>query len=324
MLLWKGANRRNIERTGERAFMLACRKRRKMRAQRTVYRTPIVDGERWRAYDHRPGDIFICTPAKCGTTWMQTIVASLLWPDGDFPGTAMEIGVWFDGLIYDFDEIKARYAAQTHRRYIKTHTPADGIPIFDTAKYIVVGRDGRDAFMSLFNHARHLRADLIARLNAEAVKRGVEPTTKFDGDIHGFFEAWISDAPLMRHIASWWELRDEPNVLFVHFGDLKRDLEREMRRVGAFLEIEVHEASWPEAVARCTFEEMRENSGKVGDFERVFEGGAKSFLFKGTNGRWREVLTEAELYRYHRRVEELLSPEAARWLEHGAPMRIPR
>lgn len=248
---------------------------------------------------------------------MQTIVASLLWPDGDSPGTAMETGPWFDGLIYDFEEIKARLSSQTHRRYMKTHTSADGIPIFDTASYVVVGRDGRDAFMSFFNHMTHMRADLRARLSAEAIKQGVEPLMEFDGDVHGFFEAWISDAPLMRHIASWWELRDEPNVLLVHFGDLKRDLEGEMRRVAAFLGIEVPESEWPIVVRRCTFEGMRGNSAKVGDFERVFEGGAESFLFKGTNGRWREVLTEEELHRYQRRGEEFLPPEAARWLERG-------
>ncbi len=35
--------------------------------------------------------------------------------------------------------------AQTHRRFMKSHTAADGIPFFDDAKYIVVGRDGLDA-----------------------------------------------------------------------------------------------------------------------------------------------------------------------------------
>ena len=60
----------------------------------------------------------------------------------------METGPWFDGLlIYDFAELSARPEAQSHRRNIKTHTPADGIPIVDTASYIVVARDGRDAFV---------------------------------------------------------------------------------------------------------------------------------------------------------------------------------
>ncbi len=53
-----------------------------MRPQQKIYRSAIIDSSRWAAYNHRPGDILVCAPPKCGTTWMQTIVASLLWPDG--------------------------------------------------------------------------------------------------------------------------------------------------------------------------------------------------------------------------------------------------
>jgi aryl sulfotransferase len=249
---------------------------------------------------------------------METIVASLLWPDGNFPGAVIEMGPWFDGRIFDFDELSARLEAQTHRRYIKTHTPADGIPIFNTASYIVVARDGRDAFVSFVNHLKHLRDDLIERLNAEAMAQGIDPVMKFRGDIHRFFDNWITDAPPLRHLASWWDLRGEPNVLFVHYNDLQADLDGEMRRVAAFLNIDIPAARWSGVVERCTFERMREDADKVGDFQRVFEGGAESFFFKGTNGRWREVLTEGELQRYQDRVEELLAPEAAHWLEHGS------
>ncbi len=51
-----------------------------------VYRNAVMDNARWTGFEPRPDDIFVCTPSKCGTTWMQTIVASLLWPDGNFPG----------------------------------------------------------------------------------------------------------------------------------------------------------------------------------------------------------------------------------------------
>jgi aryl sulfotransferase len=104
----------------------------------------------------------------------------------------------------------------------------------------------------------------------------------------------------------------------VHYNDLLADLDGEMRRITGFLDIDIPEALWPGVVERCTFERMREEAENIGDFQRLFEGGAESFLFKGTNGRWREVLTEGELQRYQDRVQELLSPEAAHWLEHGS------
>jgi aryl sulfotransferase len=288
-----------------------------MRSQQRIYKSAVTDSTRWAAYNHRPGDIFVCTPPKCGTTWMQTIVASLLWPDGNFPGQVIELGPWFDGLIVDFDEVCARLQAQTHRRSIKTHTPADGIPIYDTASYIVVARDGRDAFMSYANHMTHLRAELRNRLNAQAAAQAIEPLMEWRGNIHEFFDRWIAAALTMQHIATWWNLRSHPNVLLVHYNDLKADLDQEMRRVAAFLNMDIPIALWPEVVERCTFEGMRAGVEKVGDFDRKFVGGAQSFLFRGTNGRWRGVLSDSELERYQQRVDELLPPEAAHWLEHG-------
>jgi aryl sulfotransferase len=92
-----------------------------------------------------------------------------------------------------------------------------------------------------------------------------------------------------------------------------------MRRVAGFLDIDdIPEALWAGVVERCTFERMRQEAGRIGDFQRIFEGGAQSFLYKGANGRWRGMLTEGELQSYQDRVKELLSPEAAHWLEHGS------
>jgi aryl sulfotransferase len=103
----------------------------------------------------------------------------------------------------------------------------------------------------------------------------------------------------------------------VHYNDLKADLSGEMRRVAAFIGAEVPEASWPETVDRCTFERMREGEVRLGAVDMVFKGGLKTFVFKGTNGRWRDVLTADELAAYRRRVAETLPLDAAAWMEHG-------
>jgi len=69
---------------------------------------------------------------------------------------------------------------------------------------------------------------------------------------------------------------------------------------------------------------MQARSAEIGDFQRFFDGGAKSFLFKGTNGRWRDVLTPDELAAYASRLAEVLPPAAARWLEGGRHAADPR
>jgi aryl sulfotransferase len=280
---------------------------------RRLYRTAVSDNRRWDDFKHRPGDIFVCTPPKCGTTWTQAIVASLLWPDGRAPGAVMTLAPWLEAEFYDWREIRARLEAQTHRRSIKTHTPANGIPIFPDARYIFVGRDGRDVFMSFCHHREVFKSDVRESLNARALADGVPPMPAWDGDVHGFFRGWLEEASLLHHVATFWPHRDDTNFLFLHYADLKAELAGEMRRVAEFLELEPPESLWPAVVERCTFEAMRARPAEIGPFAS-FEGGAQSFLFKGTNGRWRDVLDPEELAAYARRVAEILPPDAAEWL----------
>jgi aryl sulfotransferase len=282
------------------------------------YRTAVFDNRRWERFTHRPGDIFVCTPPKCGTTWTQTIVASLLWPDGNPPDTVMNLSPWLDAEFYPLEQMLAGLERQKHRRFIKTHTPADGIPIWDDASYVFVARDGRDAFMSMCHHLEVFKNDVRDALNRRAaLQDGVPPMPGWNGDVHGFFATWLKDLTLVAHVATFWKLRARPNVLLVHYNDLKRDLGAEMRRIADFLRISIPAAKWPAVVERCTFESMKARGEKeIGAFP-VFEGGVQSFLFKGTNGRWRDVLTETELEAYRKRVAEILPADAARWLENG-------
>ena len=124
--------------------------------QRRIYKNGYTDGTRWDRFRHRPGDIVVATPAKCGTTWMQTIVASLLFPDGPVPGPVVVISPWLDGRLVPIEAVAGLLEAQTHRRFVKTHTPADGVPSWPTASYVVVLRDGTQ-LPTTGDHGRRLR-----------------------------------------------------------------------------------------------------------------------------------------------------------------------
>jgi Sulfotransferase domain. len=286
--------------------------------ERAVIQTAVMDSTRWDRFMHRPGDIFVCTPPKCGTTWTQTIVTSLLWPAGDAPAPVMELAPWWDANFHDVEVLAERLGAQRFRRSIKTHLPVEALPWFDTGYYIAVFRDGRDAFMSFVNHVASFRDDVRERLNAAAVAKGLETMPKYEGDLHGLYARWI-DFPLpLLMLRGWWERRQLPNVLLVHFNDLKTDLDGEMRRIAAFIGAEVDPRHWSDQVGRCTFEAMKHRAAEIGEFERNFVGGGESFLHKGTNGRWRDVLSDDELARYRDAVGKFLTDEMAAWLEHGS------
>jgi aryl sulfotransferase len=51
----------------------------------------------------------------------------------------------------------------------------------------------------------------------------------------------------------------------------------------------------------------------------IWDGGAQTFIHKGTNGRWRGELTAADSARYEAMALERLGPDCARWLAEGGP-----
>ncbi len=91
-----------------------------------------------------------------------------------------------------------------------------------------------------------------------------------------------------------------------------------MRNIATFLDITVPEERWPHVVEACRFETVKKDPEKVvGDMSFGFRGGAQTFINKGTNGRWRDVLTADDLTLYEAAKARVLAPHCATWLERG-------
>jgi aryl sulfotransferase len=124
--------------------------------------------------------------------------------------------------------------------------------------------------------------------------------------------------PFWENVRSWWQLRHLPNVLFVHFSNLRRDMPGEIRRIAAFLEIPINEPSWPAILEYCSFAWMKKNATKSVPLGGAFwDAGAEVFINKGVNGRWTETLTEDESTKYEKLADAELGTECARWLATG-------
>ncbi len=294
-------------------------------------RTWTTDSRRWSAYRPRPGDVVIATPAKTGTTWMQQIVSLLIF-QSPAPRVLGDDSPWLDMRVRPLDEIVARLEAQRHRRYIKSHLPFDALPVYDAVRYIHVGRDGRDVFMSWYNHATSYTRGFLEMVDAAGLADDTlaRPHPRLPQDIHAFFAEWIArdnatalrdDFPAARFFdieKSFWAARHAPNVLNVHYADLKADLDGEMRRISAFLDIPIAEGVWPSLVEAATFAAMKTNGPAILPHAgRAFTGGHERFLFSGENARWRDVLRAAEIAEYEAQVRDGLPPGLARWLERG-------
>jgi aryl sulfotransferase len=128
------------------------------------YTSPDEDSGRWDGFPFRDGDIVISTRSKSGTTWMQMICALLIFRTPDLPAPLSHLSPWLDWLIQPRDEVIARLEVQQHRRFIKTHTPLDGIPLDDRATYIVVARHPLDMAVSLYHQSANLNRSRMAEL----------------------------------------------------------------------------------------------------------------------------------------------------------------
>ena len=316
------------------------------RAPLRAFKDRVRDSKHWERYTPRPGDVVVATFPKVGTTWTQRIVSMLIFQSAA-PVPIVSTHPWVDSRVeIPIEMMIPMLDAQTHRRAVKSHLPFDALPIYDEVKYIHTARGGLDACFAFHNHFLSFTPQFI-----DSMQRASEG----DGDTGGpppptpenprdFFLSWIATdkrdgAPAANALSwvandkrdsapsadaffdierSYWSERRRSNVLLVHFNDLKTDLLGEMKRIAAFLEIDTPDALWPELVEAATFDKMRkEGAALLPGIEMAFTGGHESFLNKGTNGRWRDVLTKDDVALYRERAAAELSPGLNDWLEYG-------
>jgi aryl sulfotransferase len=279
------------------------------------------DSTAWNGFEFRDDDIIIATYAKSGTTWTQQMIGQmLLGPDPEL--SVAELSPWVDLRVPPKEVKLPLIAAQTSRRFLKTHLPVDALVFSPKAKYIYVGRDARDIVWSLHNH--HVNANQVwydaLNLTPGRVGPTIEPPPE---DIRQYWRGWLDGDghpfwPFWSHTRSWWAIRDLPNVMFMHYNHMKADMEGQMRRIAAFLDIEIDESRWAETALYCSFDWMKQHATRSVPLGGAFwDAGAQVFINKGVNGRWADVLTDAEVAEYESIAERELGPECARWVATG-------
>lgn len=279
-----------------------------------------MDSTIWNDFAFRDDDIVIATYGKSGTTWMQQIISQLIFKGAEDVPVA-EMSPWMDLRLPPKGVKLPQVEAMTHRRFLKTHLPVDALVFSPRAKYLYVGRDGRDIVWSLYNHHSNANDAWYDALNNTPGRVGPPIDPPPDSAVD-YFEHWLENdgAPFWsfwENVSSWWAIKELPNVALLHFADLKADLEGEIRRIARFLEIDVDEAVMDRVMTHCSFEHMKATGTAVPLGGAFWDGGAQTFIHKGTNGRWKDELPRDLSERYERIAIERLGPDCARWLDRG-------
>ncbi len=286
---------------------------------RQLYLGPLTDNRRWDRVTIRPDDVIVVTPPKCGTTWMQTIVALLL--SGD-PEVETELSVkmpWVDIRIRDMSEVADRLEAMTQRRSMKSHTPMDGLPLVDRAQYICVFRHPLDAHFSFRTHAANIPVPWFDHWYPQDDPDGIAFRRFLDGGPEGFDTDAMPLAHILRHYTAARACLDRPNVSLFHYADMKRDLAGTFARVSEVLGISHPDAVMARLVQAATFDHMKQNAARYAPSGgKGFFRSDSAFFHSGTTGQWRGKLTQDELSAYDAMMDAHLPPADRDWLENGA------
>ncbi len=275
----------------------------------------------WNDFKFRDNDIVISTYAKSGTTWVQQILSQLIF-NGQEGLPVAEMSPWLDMRIPPKEVKLAEVERQTHRRFLKTHLPVDALVFSPQAKYIYIGRDGREVVWSMYNHHANANHLWYQALN-ETPGRVGPPIEQPRETVKAYFDDWLQHDghpfwPFWENVRSWWAIRDLPNVLFIHFAKLKADMPGEIRRIADFIGTPIDEERWPSILEHCSFAYMKANATASVPLGGAFwDGGAETFVHKGTNGRWRDTLTAADSAAYEAKAVAELGPDCAAWLKTG-------
>ncbi len=217
----------------------------------------------------------------------------------------------------------AALAAQTHRRFIKTHAPLDGLPLHADVTYLVVGRDPRDVMISYEHHAANLDIARFMELRAAAVGNEdlaeLPPRRVPSEDPVERFRTFVTDetqisppslASVLHHLDTGWQRRRDPNVALFHYADLTADLAGELLRLAGVLGIPCSAERARELVPEASLARMRERA--VDDAPLASPGtrgswkDPRAFFRSGGSGEWRDRVSPADLAAYEARVSALV------------------
>ncbi len=229
---------------------------------------PWIDESIQKKIAWRDGDVVVSVPAKSGTTWAMNIVHQLRsGGDPSFIDIYAEVP-WLEIVPRpdtDLDDLVSAFDAMPRetRRALKSHAAPPTLPYQRSdagpeVRYLVVVRNPDEA-VAAFRPFISAHSDTWFDLWQFDKNAIVGPD--FETYIAGFaIHALVPKT--FGFLAAWWPLRNESNVMLVHYSDLKREPDASIRQIAEFLDFDVPEPSWPAILEYTSFAWMKAHEDK--------------------------------------------------------------
>lgn len=254
------------------------------------------------------------------------ICALLVFQTTVLPDSLSSISPWLDWRGVPQEDVFAQLAQQDHRRFIKSHTPLDGLPVDDQVTFVVPGRHPLDMAVSLYYQGGNLNRERVRELTGQPDSGLIDDQRP---PLHSWLVDWIDQEVdpkdsldslpgFLWHITDAWHRRPVQDVVLVHYDDLVNDLDAEIRRIAHRLGISVPEEAWPELVEAATFTRMRATAASTAPDPSGILKNPAAFFRRGYSGGGAETLSKVELDHYYLRASTMAPPEVLEWLHHCA------
>ncbi len=229
-----------------------------------------------------PSDVWIATYPKAGTTWTQNIV-KLIRSKGEKDGVQLMKSVPWAEANSDQSFSKINLSTLPKPRAFKSHMPYElmpcGKPNTTPCKYIYIARNPKDVVVSFFFHN---------------IRMSVRKDATLDWDLffRNFIYGNVEIGDFFDHVLSWWPHRNDDNVLFLMFEDMKKDPRTAITRIATFIGADISDEVIDKVVAETSFDSMKKDkTANYSALEYLFRPGSTAFMRKGEAGDWRNHLT---------------------------------
>ena len=246
--------------------------------------------------EHYPDDVWIVSYPKSGTMWAAQIVR-LIRSKGVQESKTLTDAVAWPECVHSELSSQMPLDEMPRPRILRSHFPYNkfppGSPRDLPSKFIYVMRNPKDVAVSMF-HVFNLKFK--------------EKPMEWDQIFHMFISGHVLYGDYFTHILSWWAHRDSPNILFLKYEDMKKDLPQAVSQIAAFLEVDLSPDAVKKIADLTTFEHMKSDNTVNMSWVNMFidEKGKPAFYRKGEVGDWKNHFSAEQSTELDRKIKEKL------------------
>jgi len=280
----------------------------------------------------RQGDVVISSGIKSGTTFTRALVQQIIAKGvDDFTDLTDEVPfIQFYHHPYETDAAKLRHfeALTWSRRPVRAIATHDRtLPLDPTLKYIVTFRsphEVHDSYRAFFNSMHD---------DMRALWSGCVPSRVSEDAFEYMWSAYLAQHIVANHVNAWWPHRHAPNVLFLHYADMNKDLTATARRVAAFMGVALAPDELAAVVEHTSFAFMKAHASR---YDGSPQGWPRPFIERGwikpgfqayesealtRSGKTGQHDTSERMAKYAAALDKQIPDEQARtWVLHGGPL----